>query len=231
MLPSGRVVRRVGPLPTGRARRRPPTRVQLGTCRRPGSSSGEVRAFIHVVPSGHASWLAPTRADGARVCKERRRCLGAGPPDGSGPGPRPHWHASRSDESTYLTAWVDDVARGGGAAGRAVGQWGHSCSSRAAARRAGAVRAPGGAGALRRRGVRGQLVEEEDARVGEDVGDGGGVQVIDVDEHVWRHTRRGDRFVSVVIDLTPVRDKTGPSRLLAMVEGRSKPLRSKTCLA
>ena len=47
------------------------------------------------------------------------------------------------------------------------------------------------------------------------------VQVIGVDEHVWRHTRRGDRFVTVVIDLTPVRDRTGPSRLLAMVEGRS----------
>ena len=36
------------------------------------------------------------------------------------------------------------------------------------------------------------------------------VQVIGVDEHVWRHTRRGDRFVTVVIDLTPVR--TGPAR-------------------
>lgn len=40
---------------------------------------------------------------------------------------------------------------------------------------------------------------------------------------VWRQdTSRGDRFVTVVIDLTPVRDGTGPSRLLAMVEGRSK---------
>jgi transposase len=48
------------------------------------------------------------------------------------------------------------------------------------------------------------------------------VKVIGVDEHVWRHTRRGDKFVTVIIDLTPVRDKTGPSRLLAMVEGRSK---------
>ena len=46
--------------------------------------------------------------------------------------------------------------------------------------------------------------------------------MIGVDEHVWRHTRRGDKFVTVVIDLTPVRDRTGPSRLLAMVEGRSK---------
>jgi len=49
-----------------------------------------------------------------------------------------------------------------------------------------------------------------------------GVKVIGVDEHVWRHTRRGEKFVTVVIDLTPVRDRTGPSRLLAMVEGRSK---------
>lgn len=48
------------------------------------------------------------------------------------------------------------------------------------------------------------------------------VKVIGVDEHVWRHTRRGEKFVTVVIDLTPVRDRTGPSRLLAMVEGRSK---------
>ena len=43
-----------------------------------------------------------------------------------------------------------------------------------------------------------------------------------VDEHVWRHTRRGDKYVTVIIDLTPIRDGTGPSRLLDMVEGRSK---------
>ncbi|HMS49808.1 ISL3 family transposase [Candidatus Neomicrothrix sp.] len=49
-----------------------------------------------------------------------------------------------------------------------------------------------------------------------------GVKVIGVDEHVWRHTRRGDKYVTVIIDLTPVRDKTGPARLLDMVEGRSK---------
>jgi transposase len=46
--------------------------------------------------------------------------------------------------------------------------------------------------------------------------------LIGVDEHVWRHTRRGDKYVTVVIDLTPVRDGTGPARLLDMVEGRSK---------
>ena len=48
------------------------------------------------------------------------------------------------------------------------------------------------------------------------------VAVIGVDEHVWRHTRRGDRYVTVIIDLTPIRDGTGPARLLDMVEGRSK---------
>ncbi|HEX6757031.1 MAG TPA: ISL3 family transposase [Propionibacteriaceae bacterium] len=49
-----------------------------------------------------------------------------------------------------------------------------------------------------------------------------GVQVIGVDEHVWRHTRRGDKYVTVIIDLTGVRAGTGPARLLDMVEGRSK---------
>ncbi len=49
-----------------------------------------------------------------------------------------------------------------------------------------------------------------------------GVAVIGLDEHVWRHTRRGDKYVTVIIDLTPVRDRTGPARLLDMVEGRSK---------
>ncbi|MEX5277868.1 ISL3 family transposase [Kocuria sp. CPCC 205261] len=49
-----------------------------------------------------------------------------------------------------------------------------------------------------------------------------GVRVLGVDEHVWRHTRRGDRYVTVIIDLTPIRDNTGPARLLDMVQGRSK---------
>jgi transposase len=49
-----------------------------------------------------------------------------------------------------------------------------------------------------------------------------GVNVIGVDEHVWRHTRRGDKYVTVIIDLTEIRDGTGPARLLDMVEGRSK---------
>ncbi|MBM9461803.1 ISL3 family transposase [Nocardioides sp. zg-536] len=49
-----------------------------------------------------------------------------------------------------------------------------------------------------------------------------GVKVVGVDEHVWRHTKKGDKYVTVIIDLTPVRDGTGPARLLDMVEGRSK---------
>jgi transposase len=49
-----------------------------------------------------------------------------------------------------------------------------------------------------------------------------GVTTIGVDEHVWRHTRFGDKYVTVIIDLTPAREKTGPARLLDMIEGRSK---------
>jgi len=49
-----------------------------------------------------------------------------------------------------------------------------------------------------------------------------GVRVLGVDEHVWRHARRGDKYVTVIIDLTGIRDGTGPARLLDMVEGRSK---------
>jgi transposase len=49
-----------------------------------------------------------------------------------------------------------------------------------------------------------------------------GVRVLGVDEHVWRHTPFGSKYVTVIIDLTPIRDKTGPSRLLDIVEGRSK---------
>lgn len=45
---------------------------------------------------------------------------------------------------------------------------------------------------------------------------------IGVDEHVWRHTRRGDKYVTVIIDLTGPRAGSGTARLLDMVEGRSK---------
>lgn len=48
------------------------------------------------------------------------------------------------------------------------------------------------------------------------------MRVIGVDEHVWRHTPYGDKFVTVILDLTPIRERRGPSRLLDMVPGRSK---------
>jgi transposase len=56
----------------------------------------------------------------------------------------------------------------------------------------------------------------------DDAGRFDGVTAIGVDEHVWRHTRRGDKYVTVIIDLTAIRAGTGPARLLDMVEGRSK---------
>jgi len=48
-----------------------------------------------------------------------------------------------------------------------------------------------------------------------------GVRVLGVDEHCWRHTATGDKYVTVLIDLTAAIDGTGPSRLLDVVEGRS----------
>ena len=48
-----------------------------------------------------------------------------------------------------------------------------------------------------------------------------GVDTVGVDEHVWRHTRHGNRYVTVIVDLTP-RKHDRPARLLDMVEGRSE---------
>jgi transposase len=49
-----------------------------------------------------------------------------------------------------------------------------------------------------------------------------GVRVIGVDEHRWAPRRLGAAgFVTLIIDLTPVHDQTGPARLLDLVEGRS----------
>lgn len=48
-----------------------------------------------------------------------------------------------------------------------------------------------------------------------------GVETVGVDEHVWRHTRHGNRYVTVIVDLTPRRHGR-PARLLDMVEGRSE---------
>lgn len=63
----------------------------------------------------------------------------------------------------------------------------------------------------------------------DDFGKLDGVRVIGVDEHVWRHTRHGGKYVTVIIHLTPFHEKTGPSRLLHTVEGRTKAV-FKTCL-
>lgn len=49
-----------------------------------------------------------------------------------------------------------------------------------------------------------------------------GVTVLGVDERVWHHTRRGDKYVTVIIDHTPIKDRTGPARLLGMAPCRSK---------
>ncbi len=43
-----------------------------------------------------------------------------------------------------------------------------------------------------------------------------------MDEHVWWHTRCGDKYVTVITDLTGIRDGTGPARLLDVVQGPSK---------
>jgi transposase len=49
-----------------------------------------------------------------------------------------------------------------------------------------------------------------------------GVKVIGIDEQRWAPRRRGaDGFVTVIIDLTPVHDRSGPARWLDVVEGRS----------
>lgn len=43
-----------------------------------------------------------------------------------------------------------------------------------------------------------------------------------MDEHVRRHTPYGNKYVTIILDLTPVHNRSGPSRLLDMVPGRSK---------
>jgi hypothetical protein len=49
-----------------------------------------------------------------------------------------------------------------------------------------------------------------------------GVTAIGVDEHVWRHTRARRQVRHRDHRPDPIRDGTGPARLLDMVEGRSK---------
>lgn len=49
-----------------------------------------------------------------------------------------------------------------------------------------------------------------------------GVRVIGVDEHRWAPRRIGAAgFVTLIIDLTPTHDQSGPARLLDLVAGRS----------
>ena len=49
-----------------------------------------------------------------------------------------------------------------------------------------------------------------------------GVRIVGIDEHRWAPRRHGtDGFVTVIIDLTPVHDRSGPARLLDVVAGRS----------
>jgi transposase len=49
-----------------------------------------------------------------------------------------------------------------------------------------------------------------------------GVRIIGVDEHRWAPRRLGpDGFVTLIIDLTPTYDQSGPARLLDLVPGRS----------
>lgn len=66
------------------------------------------------------------------------------------------------------------------------------------------------------------ILAEGKRRLIDDPGRFDDVTVIGVDEHVWRHTTKGEKYVTVIIDLTPVKNQTGPARLLDMLPGRSK---------
>lgn len=58
----------------------------------------------------------------------------------------------------------------------------------------------------------------------DDPGHLAGVRVLGVAEHVWMRTQwacEPDSFVTVLVDITPVIDGAGPTRLLDMVPGRS----------
>lgn len=56
----------------------------------------------------------------------------------------------------------------------------------------------------------------------DDDGRGEHVAVVGVDDHVWRYIRHGEKYGTVMIDLTLIRDDTAPARLVETVEGRSK---------
>lgn len=50
-----------------------------------------------------------------------------------------------------------------------------------------------------------------------------GVRILGVDEHKWKHVRGGgeDSYVTILVDLTPTIEGTGPARLLDVQAGRS----------
>ena len=50
-----------------------------------------------------------------------------------------------------------------------------------------------------------------------------GVRILGVDEHKWKHVRGGgeDSYVTILVDLTPTIQGTGPARLLDVQAGRS----------
>ena len=48
-----------------------------------------------------------------------------------------------------------------------------------------------------------------------------GIRAIGIDEHAWRHKPGTDPYVTVIVDLTPTLEHTGPARLLAMVDGHA----------
>src|SRR5699024_5755705 len=50
-----------------------------------------------------------------------------------------------------------------------------------------------------------------------------GVRILGVDEHCWKHVRgQGeDSFATILVDLTPAIEGTGPARLLDVRAGRS----------
>ena len=52
-----------------------------------------------------------------------------------------------------------------------------------------------------------------------------GVEAIGVDGHVWRHTRTGGRYVTVIVDLTPRRRGQtfdGRGRVVGRCRGRAQ---------
>jgi hypothetical protein len=75
---------------------------------------------------------------------------------------------------------------------------------------------------LPRRGLRWALEAAGKWALTGDTTRSGGVTAVGAGEHVWRHTRPGGKYVTVITGLTGIRDGTGPARLPGMVQGRSK---------